>query len=205
MASTLERWRLGSPIVSVAVALWLGLSAAEAAAQSLSGPKLVDALKGGGYVLVMRNAHSPDEVPEERRRAPGNLAGEREIDPIGQGQVSVIAYSLRKLDIPVNQALHGPEFRSRQSANYLGRGRMMRLDALGEPGDAAALAQLAATVPPAGYNTFVVTHEPLITKAFMRDANGIGDAETLVFRPRDDRAELVARLTFEDWAKLAVN
>jgi phosphohistidine phosphatase SixA len=205
MAATLESWRLGSPIVSVAVALWLGLSAAETAAQSLSGPRLVDALKGGGYVLVMRSAQSPEEVPEERRRAPGNLDGEREIDPVGQGQVSVIAYSLRELDIPVGQTLHGPDFRVRQSANYLGRGKMMRLEALGEPGDAAALAQLAATVPTSGHNTFVVTHEALITKAFGRDASGIGNAETLVFRPRDGRAELVARLTFEDWAKLAVN
>ena len=205
MAATLERCRLGSPVVSVAVTLWLMLSASAAAAQALSGPSLVDALRSGGYVLVMRNAQSPDAVPEERGRAPGNLEGERELDPIGQGQVSVIAYSLRELDIPVGQTLHGPEFRSRQSANYRGRGKMMRLDVLGEPGDAAALTQLAATVPAAGHNTVIVTHEALITKAFARDASGVGNAETLVFRPRDGRAQLVARLTFEDWAKLAVN
>jgi phosphohistidine phosphatase SixA len=205
MAATLARWRLGSPIVSAAVVLWLSVSAATAVAQALSGPNLVDALKGGGYVLVMRNAHSPEAVPEEGRRAPGNLQGEREIDPVGQGQVSVIAYSLRELDIPVDRTLHGPAFRSRQSANYLGRGKMMRLDALGETGDAAALARLAATAPAEGYNTVIVTHEALLAKAFARDAPGIGYAETLVFRPRDSRAELVARLTFEDWAKLAVN
>jgi phosphohistidine phosphatase SixA len=205
MTATLERWRVGSPIVSVAVALWLGLSASAAAAQSLSGASLVDALKGGGYVLVIRNAQSPEAVPEERRRAPGNLKGEREIDPQGQGQVSVIAYSLRALDIPVGQTLHGPAFRSRQSANYLGRGKLRSLDTLAETANAAALAQLAATVPAVGHNTLIVTHGALIEKAFARDASDIGNAETLVFRPRDGRAELVARLTFEDWAKLAVN
>lgn len=205
MAATLGRWRLGSPIVSVAVALWLSLSAVTAAAQALSGPSLVDALKGGGYVLVMRNAHSLESVPEEGRRAPGNLKGERELDPVGQGQVSVIAYSLRELDIPVDQTLHGPAFRARQSANYLGRGKMMRLDALGEPGDGAQLAQLAATAPAVGRNTVIVAHEALIEKAFAREARNVGNAETLVFRPRDGRAELVARLKFEDWAKLAVN
>jgi phosphohistidine phosphatase SixA len=204
MAATLERW-LGSPIVGVAVALWLGLSAAAAAAQALSGPSLVDALKGGGYVLVLRNAQSPEAVPEERSRAPGNLNGEREIDPTGQGQMSVIAYSLRELDIPVSQTLHGPAFRSRQSANYVGRGKLIRLDTLAESGDAAALAQLVAVAPAAGQNTVIVTHQALIEKAFPRDARGIGNAETLVFRPQDGRAELVARLTYEDWAKLAVN
>jgi phosphohistidine phosphatase SixA len=204
MAATLARWRLDFPVVSVAVALWLGVSAAAAAAQALSGQSLVDSLKGGGYVLVMRNAQSPEAVPEEQRRAPGNLKGEREIDPVGQGQVSVIAYSLRELDIPVSQTLHGPAFRSRQSANYVGRGKLTRLDALGESGDAAELASLAATAPPAGHNTVIVTHEALIEKAFAPDASDIGNAETLVFRPRDGRAELVARLTFEDWAKLAV-
>jgi phosphohistidine phosphatase SixA len=205
MAATLERWRLGSPVVSVAVALWLSLSAPAAAAQVLSGPSLVDALEGGGCVLVIRNAQSPEAVPEERRRAPGNLEGEREIDPVGQGQISVIAYSLRELDIPVSQTLHGPAFRSRQSANYVGRGKLRSLDALGETGDAAALAQLAATAPAAGHNTVIVTHQALIEKAFAPDARDIGNAETLVFRPRDGRAELVARLTFEDWAKLAVD
>lgn len=205
MAATLETWRLGSPIVSVAVALWLGLSAATAAAQALSGQRLVDALKGGGYVLVMRNALSPEAVPEEGRRAPGNLEGEREIDAEGQGQVSVIAYSLRELAVPVSQTLHGPAFRSRQSANYLGRGKLMRLGALAETGDAAALAQLAATAPPRGQNTVIVTHGALVERAFARDARGIANAETLVFRPRDGRAELVARLKFEDWAKLAVD
>jgi phosphohistidine phosphatase SixA len=205
MTATLERWQLGSPIMGVAVALWLGLSATSAVAQALSGASLVDALKGGGYVLVVRNAQSPEAVPEERRRAPGNLEGEREIDPEGQGQVSVIAYSLRELDIPVGETLHGPAFRSRQSANYLGRGKLRSLDTLAETADAAALAQLAATAPAVGHNTVIVTHEALIEKAFARDARDIGNAETLVFRPRDGRAELVARLTFEDWAKLAVN
>jgi phosphohistidine phosphatase SixA len=205
MTATLERWRLESPIVSGAVALWLGLSATVAPAQALSDASLVDALKSGGYVLVIRNAHSPEAVPDEPRRAPGNLKGEREIDSVGQGQVSVIAYSLRELDIPVSQTLHGPAFRSRQSANYLGRGKLRSLDALAENGDATVLAQLAATAPAAGHNTVIVTHQALIEKAFVRDARGIGNAETLVFRPQNGDAELVARLTFEDWAKLAVN
>ena len=198
-------WRRGSPIVRTALALWLSLSTALAAAQPLSGQSLVDALRAGGYVLIMRNAQSPEAVPEEGRRAPGNLKAEREIDPVGQGQVSVIAYALRELEIPVSQALHGPSFRSRQSANYLGRGELTLLDALGESGDPAQLALLAATAPAAGHNTVIVTHQELIEKAFSREARGIGNAETLVFRPQDGGAELVARLTFEDWAKLAVN
>jgi phosphohistidine phosphatase SixA len=204
MAAALERWRLDSPVVSVAVSLWLSLSAAGAAAQALSGQSLVDALKGGGYVLVIRDAQSPEAVPEEGRRAPGNLKGEREIDPVGQGQLSVIAYSLRELDIPVTHTLHGPAFRSRQSANYVGRGKLTLVDALAETGDAAQLALLAATAPAAGQNTVIVTHQALIEEAFADDARGIANAETLVFRPQDGGAELVARLTFEDWAKLAV-
>jgi hypothetical protein len=204
MAATLARWRRRSPIVRIGVALWLSLSAAAAAAQPLSGQSLVDALKGGGYVLVIRNAQSPEAVPEEGRRAPGNLKAERELDPVGQGQVSVIAYSLRELDIPVSQTLHGPAFRARQSANYLGRGKLALSDALGEPGDAAELAVLAATAPAAGHNTVIVTYQALIEEAFAPEARGVGNAETLVFRPQDGGAELVARLTFEDWAKLAV-
>lgn len=42
-------------------------------AQTLSGADLVEALRGGGYVIVMRHAASPRARPEESAASPGNI------------------------------------------------------------------------------------------------------------------------------------
>jgi len=197
-----RRW-IRAPLLLAAFAAWLGSPAAPA--QRLSGTDLVHALQQGGYVLVVRNARSADEAPAERRRAPANLDGERELDSYGQGQMSVIGYAFRELDIPVGHALTSTAYRSRQSANYLGFGEQMTVATLAENADPAWLAGAVREAPPPGVNTLIVTHGGLIGRALGRDARDLGQAETLVYRPTGDGATLVARLSVEDWAKLAVN
>jgi len=196
------RWTPG-PLLPALVAAWLASPAVSA--QSLSGMDLVHALQQGGYVLVVRNARSADEAPEERRRAPANLNGERELDAYGQGQMSVMGYAFRSLEIPVGHTLTSTAYRSRQSANYFGFGEQMAVATLGESADAAWLAQQVNEAPPPGRNTVIVTHGGLIERALGRDARGLGLAETLIYRPGNGGAELVGRLTVEDWAKLAAN
>jgi phosphohistidine phosphatase SixA len=196
----ISRW-LRAPILLLAIAAWLGSPATSA--QRLSGMDLAHALQQGGYILVTRNARSPEESPE--RQAPGNLHGERELDQYGQGQMSVIGYAFRELEIPVDQTLTSPAYRSRQSGNYLGFGEQHAVDTLAENARESWLAQRVAAAQPAGENTVIVTHGSLIAKSFGRDARNISNAETLIYRPREGGADLVARLTVEDWAKLAVN
>lgn len=175
-----------------------------ASAQRLAGAALVDAIAQGGYVLVIRNARSPRAAPENGDRSPANLDGEREIDEHGQGQMSVIGYALRELRVPVATTLSGSAYRSRQSAKYLGFGEQRAVATLGEAADPSWLADRVAEAPPAGQNTVIVTHGSLITAAFGRDARNVEQAETLIFEPGDGAPRLVARLSVEDWARLAV-
>jgi len=197
-----SQW-IRAPFVLVAVAAWLGASAASA--QTLAGAALEQALQGGGYVLVIGNAESHDEAPEERGRAPANFNGERELDEHGQGQMLVIGYAFRQLKVRVDDSLMAPAFRSRQSATYLGFGKQAVVNELADNADAAWLTQRVTQAPTAGHNTVIVADGSLIAKAFGRDARNLGNAETLIYRPREEGgAALVARLTVEDWAKLAV-
>jgi phosphohistidine phosphatase SixA len=188
-------------LLLLTAAAWLSWSAASA--QSLSGDELVNALRQGGYVLVIRNARSPDEPPEQL--APANLNDEREIDDYGQGQMSVLGYAFRELAIPIGHTLTSPAYRSRQSANYLGFGEQMPVAMLAEDADASWLAGRVEEAPPAGENTVIVTHGSLIERTLGRAARDISTAETLIYRPGGEGSELVARLTIEDWAKLAVD
>ena len=179
--------------------------ASVAVAQSLSGDALVAALRGGGYVLVVRNGSALAERPQPQNAAPANRHAERELSDRGQGEMSVLGYAVRTLGIPIAQTLTSPAFHSQQSANYFGFGERVALPTLAQGADAGWLAARAGEPPPAGSNTVIVTHGDLIAAAFGRDACGLANAEALIFQPREGRADLVARLTLEDWAELAVD
>ncbi|HMB72256.1 MAG TPA: hypothetical protein VKQ06_01695 [Gammaproteobacteria bacterium] len=190
---------------SALVTLLVSFGCSVAAAQSLTGNDLIEALQRGGFVLVIRNGSSAAERPEPDDAAPANRQAERELDDHGQGQMSVLGYAISELDIPIGRTLTSPAFRSRQSANYFGLGVREAVATLADGADSSWLASRVAEPPPPGENTVIVTHGSVITSAFGRDARDIETAETLIFQPRDGGGDLVARLTLEDWAKLALN
>lgn len=204
MAATPESRWIRMPLLLMAAAVWLGAPASSA--QSPSEADIVSALQDGGHVIVISNGRSAAEPPqEERDRSPANLDGERELDAYGQGEMAVVGYAFRELDIPVGQTLSGTAYRSRQSAKYFGLGEQTAVDSLADNADASWLEQRVTEAPTSGENTVLVTDRSLIAKAFGRDAGDLGTAETLIFRPRDGGADLVARLSVEEWAKLAVD
>lgn len=185
---------------------WLAVaacfSAAVAVAQQPTEADLKRELQQGGLVLVISDAQARPEVPEERERATSNFNGEPELDETGQGEMLVISYAFRTLQMHVDQSLSAPTFRSRQSAVYLGFGELVVVPELA---DVAWLTRRVMQAPPPGRSTVVVTDASLIAKAFGRDAGDLGAAETLIYRPRENGADFVARLTTADWAKLATN
>lgn len=183
------------------------LASSWAHAQQLSGDELVSELSGGGYVLVMRHATSPMEPPSPRQTAPGNVDGERQLNQDGRSQMTAMGYAFRELGLPVGQVLSSPAYRAIESAEYFGFGELMEDDGLAPDADPGDLASKVAEAPAEGENRLIVTHRGNIVGAF-GDAHGIEtieDGESLVFRPGDDGAELVGRMTIKDWAVAAVN
>ena len=63
--------------------------------------------------------------------------------------------------------------------------------------------KLAATMPPAGTNTVLVSHKPNIMDAFGRDWFDVREGEASVFRPDGNGYKLVMRIQAADWSKLA--
>lgn len=202
----ISRW-IRAPFLLAAIAACL--VSPDAPAQRLSGEALVSALQEGGYVIVMRNARSADAPPAENEAAPGNLDNEIELDLYGQAEMSVMSYAFRTLELPVDQTLTSPAYRSKQSGNNFGFGEQVVIAELAEAsegGDASWLANRVTEPPTSGENTVIVTHGSVISEALGRNARDMETAETLVYRPRGEgRADFVARLAVDDWAKLAVN
>lgn len=174
----------------VAVFALLLLAAAPAAAQN----DLIAGLRGGGYVIVMRHAHSPADPPAADQADPDNKTAERQLDAMGKEQAQAIGRRLKARGIPVGPVYSSPTFRALETARLMGFARPQAKSELGDGGasmaasatgqaGAAWLKAKAGEAPPRGQNVLIITHGPNIALAFGNGFKDMGDAEAAVFRP----------------------
>ena len=185
-----------------------------AKADMLSGQALVEALRHGGYVLLMRHAHSPDAAPDKATADPGNMALERQLDARGRETATVMGNTIRQLRIPIGAVLSSPTYRARETLRLAGFAAPTTSAELGDGGHSmqpdavagqASWLRAKVTEPPApGSNTLIVTHMPNIALAFAEEASGITDGEALVFKSNPARVpELIAKIKIEEWPDLS--
>lgn len=181
-------------------------------AATLSGAKLANALRGGGYVLVMRHASSPAAPPASPD--PGNTAHERQLDARGKATARAMGLALHTMKIEIGKVYSSPTFRARQTVALVATVKPELVPELGDAGHSMAPIQTkgpaawlrahAAMTPAPGHDTLIVTHMPNIVAAFPTDAPGLGDGEALVFRPDGKGgATLVAKVPIDAWPALA--
>ncbi len=189
----------------------LFLLAGFAHAQTLSGDALVKALRQGGYVIVMRHASSPREVPDKQTANPDNTRPERQLDATGRTTAAAMGRALRDLKIPVGEVFSSPTYRALETIRLAQLPTPRAVAELGDNGQSmsggteaqAAWLQKAVTQFPSGTNTLLVTHFPNLTRAFPQQATGVEDGEALIFGPDGKGgARVVARVKIEDWPKL---
>lgn len=189
------------------------LAATPAWAASLT-PGLVNELRHGGYVLLMRHASSPTALPSPQTADPENKALERQLDDNGRATATAMGRAIKVLHIPVGTILSSPTYRARQTVRLAGLGEAKTFSQLGDGGhsmekDAVSaqanwLREKVSEAPASGTNTLIVTHMPNIATAFGDAAKGLGDGETLLFRPAGrEKASLVARIPISEWPALA--
>jgi len=182
--------------------------------QSVSGKDLVAALRGGGYVILMRHASSPRTPPEAAQANPDNIQHERQLDDQGRASAQAMGEALRQLRIPIGQVLSSPTYRALETIRLAQLGQPKTDSHLGDAGQsmqvdvsgarAVWLREAVAQRPAAGTNTIIVTHFPNISEAFAKDATGVGDGEALIFHPDGlGAASFVTRIKIEEWPQLA--
>ncbi|MGA2713680.1 MAG: histidine phosphatase family protein [Bryobacteraceae bacterium] len=180
-------------------------------AQSLSGDAVVKALRQGGYVIVMRHASSPREVPDKLTANPDNTSDERQLDADGRASAIAMGKALRRLKIPLGEVFTSPTYRALETVR-LAQFRNPRPQAeLGDNGQSmqggteaqAAWLRKKVTQFPSGTNTLLITHVPNIRGAFPQLEPTPEDGESLVYGPDGKGgATLVARVKIEDWTKM---
>ena len=186
------------------------LLAAAAHAQTLQGDALVQAMRKGGFVIVMRHASSPREVPDAKSANPDNTKPERQLDAEGRTTATAMGKALRDLKIPVGEVFTSPTYRALETIKYAQLGTPKPMPELGENGadmsggTAAQSAWLRKKVTdfPRGSNTILVTHFPNIRAGFP-ELTDVADGEALVYGPDGKGgAKLLARIKIEEWPKL---
>ena len=178
-----------------------------------SNQELLENLRHGDYVILMRHASSPREIPEAAFVNADNKNNERQLDESGIQSAQAMGKAMHRLRIPVGQVLSSPTYRALQTVNFAQLGHATTYAELGDSGQsmtrdgsgtrAAWLISRAAETPQKGTNTVIITHLPNIMEAFSQSAAELEDGEALILKP-DGRggAVVVTRLKIEQWATL---
>lgn len=182
------------------------LSCIAASAQSLSGEALVESLRSGGHVIVMRHASSPTTPPTAETANPDNKKLERQLDEIGRNSATTMGRALRNLEIRIGSVQSSPTYRALETVKYLDIGTPEIIPELGDQGMAGGKvseAQIAwlrkrVTQAPLISNDFVITHQPIIAAAFPQVSN-VSDGDVLVF---SREGQLLSRVTISTWPQL---
>ncbi len=164
-----------------------------AGAQTSAGPELMKQLRGGGYVLLMRHAHSPVTLPDKNSADAGNTRLERQLDAAGRGSARAMGVAIRKLGIPLGAVFSSPTYRALETVRLAALGTSQTDARLGDGGQSMSAAAVSGQAgwlrekveerPKPGSNTIIVTHMPNIQAAFRRDAGDLADGEALIFHP----------------------
>lgn len=185
----------------------LGDSAATAPI-NFPGPDstLVPNLREGGFLIVFRHCSTDWTQRDTEGENFEDRAAQRNLSKLGEEQATGIGAAVRKLDIPILAVLTSPMWRCRDTGRLaFGQEQpMVELFRRGAEYRAARLMLLGSELD-AGQNLVLVTHQDLllpIIEGLRRDYVREGDC--LVIRPLGEtKFDVVAKVTPEDWARLA--
>jgi phosphohistidine phosphatase SixA len=208
MTMTRSSWCL--PAAIAANLFTIGLFTPQAQSQAESPAALVAKLRQGGYVLVMRHASSPREVPAKEAANPDNTKLERQLDEAGRRGAQAMGQTLRDLHIPVGDVFTSPTYRALETVKLARLAHVRPVSELGDGGQsmqsvgeaqAAWLRSSAARIPVSG-NTIIVTHSPNIALAFPA-VGSVAEGETIVLHPDGKGSfDVTGRIKIEEWAQL---
>lgn len=173
----------------------------------LSGERLVEALREGGYVVFLRHtatAEGSDADPIDLQ----DCSTQRKLSPQGQQDARDIGAAWEDLDIEVGEVVASPYCRTVETAELaFGSAReepaLLPLPGAGQPGHEQGVAKVKALVgaePDEGTNTVLVSHSSTIEPATGATPEEGG---SVVFEPQGDgEFRLVAEVAPGGWQNL---
>lgn len=174
----------------------------------LSGERLVEALRDGGYVVVVRHT-ATEQGGVDDPTTPTDCAPQRELTDVGRQQARDLGKAVRDLGVPIGRVVASPYCRTRETAELaFGAGVtvdevLLPLPGTGKPGNDEAIVkvkELLGEPIPDGENTFVVTHISVIEP--VTGATPEEGGSTVFAVEGDGAFRVVADVPPGGWAKL---
>jgi broad specificity phosphatase PhoE len=200
----------------VAFALLSGLCAALGFAipgrAATDNANLVQALRAGGFVIVVRHgATFPDQADTDPLNF-DNITAQRNLNDQGKALAKAFGEAIRRAGIPVGRVYTSKYNRAYETAVLAGFTHIEKTADITEGGlvvspnennrRAKAFRDLLGTAPTPGTNTILITHKPNIIDALGKDWFDVKEGEASIFRPDNGSYRFVARVQMEDWPGL---
>jgi phosphohistidine phosphatase SixA len=209
-----SRRAAGYLVMAAGLALTLAEpSLAQPQAQEVTTPdqKLVESVRSGGYVIVVRHGATFSDQADTDPFNFDNIAKQRNLNEKGKEQAKAFGDAIRRVGIPAGEVYTSNFNRAFETAVLAGFKDIEKTTDLTEGGlvvspdensrRAAALRRMLAQMPETGKNTFLITHKPNIIDALGKDWFDVKEGEASIFKPQDGKYQLVGRVQMEDWPK----
>jgi phosphohistidine phosphatase SixA len=205
---------MASKSLAVLSAIITLLFAAPALAQPRpSDVELVQLLRAGGNVIVLRHGATHNDQADTDPLNHDNVAKQRQLNAKGEDAAKAFGEAFRRIGAPVSKAITSQFNRAYQTAKLAGFAEVEKTPDVTEGGlvvspnennrRAAAFRKLASTVPPAGSNVVIVSHKPNIIDAFGKDWFEIKEGEATIFKPDGAAYKVIARVQMDEWPRIA--
>jgi broad specificity phosphatase PhoE len=193
--------------------LFIAVPAAIVASQPAPPVDLIDGMRLGGHVIVLRHGATTLDITKDGMSNPGKPGIERQLSDSGRAQAIAIGEGLRKLGIRVGPVMTSPLQRAVDTATLLGLGEIRINPDLAEISNATsrfenerrgnALRKLVGSRAGPD-NLVIVTHKPNLIEAFGSSLADMREGEAAVFEPdaTGDGYRVVARFQANDWGLL---
>ena len=176
----------------------------------LEGRALVEALREGGLVILLRHTSTDSFVPGEGAHDDQDCASQRNLDERGKQEARDVGAAFKSLGIPVGTVLTSPYCRCVDTGKLaFGKGTpsedLAVFDELSGPEKEARgklIRKLLNTPPADGRNTILITHTGTLIYSFGLETRPEGIAH--IFRPAEfGNAIYLGRVAPKQWTALA--
>lgn len=176
----------------------------------LEGEALVQALRGGGHVILLRHMATQPVAPDRDLLDIGDCATQRNLSEEGRRQAERMGQAIEKLGIRVSQVLSSPYCRCLETGKLaFGQVKESELlsvaDGLSVPEKSergGVIRNMLNRPPPAGTNTVLITHTGTLLYSFGLQTRPEGIAH--VFKADGvSVAQYVGLVTPDEWPTLA--
>jgi broad specificity phosphatase PhoE len=200
-------------LFSAFVALGALAGIAVGSAGAFDGKELGQALRAGGYVIVLRHGATFSDQADTDPFNFVDVAKQRNLNDKGKALAKAFGEAIRAAGVPVGEVYTSQFNRAYETAVLAGFKDIETTADLTEGGlvvtpdengrRAKALRDMLATSPDKGTNTILITHKPNIIDALGKDWFDVKEGEASIFKPEGGQYHLLARVQMEDWPTIA--